>query len=66
MTMTDEWMTPSQAANRLGLSGIRVRQLLSEGRIKHIRTPLGRLVSPSDVERLRAERAAAHQQGERP
>lgn len=54
-----EWLTPAQAANRLGISGQRVRQLLDAGRLNHIRTPLGRLVDPRDVEtfaQLRQER----------
>ena len=61
-----EWPSPAQAATRLGVTPTRVRQLLDEGRIGYVRTALGRLVNPADLERLRAERAAAHSQGERP
>ena len=52
-----EWPSPAQAAARLGVTPTRVRQLLDEGRIGCVRTNLGRLVNPADIERLAAERA---------
>jgi excisionase family DNA binding protein len=51
------WLTPSEAARELGVTPARVRQLIVSGRLVHDRTPLGRLVLASSVERLAAERA---------
>ena len=51
-----DWLTPTQAGRRLELSAERVRQLTADGRLPCIRTPLGRLLDPRDVERLAAER----------
>ena len=51
-----DWLSPAQAATSRGVTPFRVRQLLSAGRIAHVRTALGRLVDPADVERLAAER----------
>lgn len=51
-----EWLTPAQTANKLGVSGQRVRQLLDAGRLNHVKTPLGRLVDPEDVETLARQR----------
>jgi excisionase family DNA binding protein len=51
------WLSPQQAAGRLGLSTDRVRQLAAQGRLRFRPTPLGRLIDPEDVERLRLERA---------
>ena len=54
--LEQDWLTTTRAAHRLGVSAERVRQLLSAGRIAHVRTPLGRLLDPADVERLATER----------
>ena len=51
-----QWLTPTQAGRRLELSAERVRQLTAEGRLACVRTPLGRLLDPRDVERLGEER----------
>jgi excisionase family DNA binding protein len=51
------WLSPQQAAGRLGLSTDRVRQLTAQGRLRFRPTPLGRLIDPEDVERMRLERA---------
>jgi excisionase family DNA binding protein len=51
------WLSPQQAASRLGLSTDRVQQLADSGRLPCVRTALGRLLRASDVERLAAERA---------
>jgi hypothetical protein len=45
-----EWLSPSQAARRLDLSAERVRQLAAAGHLASIRTSLGRLIDPRDVE----------------
>jgi hypothetical protein len=55
--MTDEWLSLSQAANRLGLSAQAVRNMADAGRVACYRSPLGRLVAAQDVERLAQERA---------
>ena len=55
---TTRWLTPSQAARILDVTPARVRQLIAAGQLACDRTPLGRLVLASSVERLAAERAA--------
>ena len=54
--MEARWLTPTQAGRRLNLSAERVRQLTQAGQLACVRTPLGRLLDPADVERLAAER----------
>ena len=51
-----QWLTPTQAGRRLELRAERVRQLTAEGRLACVRTALGRLLDPADVERLAEER----------
>lgn len=50
------YLTPAEAARRLGLSVEMVRTWLRAGRIEHVRTPLGRLIPASEIERLAIER----------
>jgi excisionase family DNA binding protein len=52
-----QYLSPMEAARRLGVSADRVRQLADAGRLPSRRTPLGRLFLAEDVERLRLERA---------
>jgi hypothetical protein len=52
-----DWLSPSQAARRLDRSVSRVRQMVVEGQLAYVRTPLGKLIAASDVDRLAAERA---------
>lgn len=40
---SDEWLSTQQAAELLGISGTRCRQLADAGRLETIETPLGRL-----------------------
>jgi excisionase family DNA binding protein len=54
---SEDWLSPTQAANRLGLSPQRVRQLVGEGKLAATITPLGRLISAADVTALAAARA---------
>jgi hypothetical protein len=54
----EHWLSPSQSARQLNLSLSRVRQLTTEGRLRHVVTPLGKLIAAEDVARLVAERAA--------
>jgi excisionase family DNA binding protein len=56
---SEDWLSPTQAANRLGLSPQRVRQLVGEGKLAATVTPLGRLISAADVAALAASRAQA-------
>ena len=58
-TPLEERLTPTQAAHRLGLSPQRVKQMLAAGQLACLRTPLGALIDPEDLDRLIAERAAA-------
>lgn len=52
----ETWLSPAQAASRLGVGPERVRQLARAGRVAYVFTPLGRLLDPASVERLVAER----------
>jgi excisionase family DNA binding protein len=51
-----DYLRPSEAARRLEVSVELLRLWLREGRLPHVRTPLGRLVPRDVVERLAAER----------
>ena len=51
-----DYLRPSEAARRLEVSVELVRSWMREGRIPHVRTPLGRLVPRDVVEQLAAER----------
>jgi len=52
-----EMLRTCEAAARLGVSESLVRILADSGQLVAIKTRLGRLIDPSSVERLRAERA---------
>jgi hypothetical protein len=54
MEDTSTWLTPSQAARAIGISVEYTRILMRTGRLAHVETPLGRLVSPDGVEDARA------------
>ena len=56
MTRLEGYLRPSEAARRLEVSVELLRQWLRDGRLPHVRTPLGRLVPVAEVERLAAER----------
>jgi excisionase family DNA binding protein len=49
-------LTTSQAGRALGISKTRVLQLADDGRLPHVRTPLGRLFDPEAVRALALER----------
>jgi hypothetical protein len=55
MEDTSTWLTPSQAARAIGISVEYTRALMKTGRLDHVDTPLGRLVSPDGVEAARAK-----------
>lgn len=52
----ESWLSPSQAGAMLGTSGQWVTQLARKGELDAVRTPLGWLVNPADVERMASER----------
>ena len=52
------WITPRDAALRLGCSGQWVRDLCDAGRLRVQRTALGRLIHAESVERYKREREA--------
>ncbi len=54
-----DWITPSRAANMLGVSVATVRSLADSGKLTMERTALGRLISFDSVESLKAERETA-------
>jgi hypothetical protein len=55
-------VAPSVAARELNLSVSRVRQLMDDGRLGSLRTPLGRLVVKSSLDALVAERRRSEAQ----
>ena len=60
--MDHDYLTPSQAARRLEVTPNRVRQLLVDGSLPYVTTPLGRLVDAKGVDRLAAERKRRQQE----
>lgn len=54
---TTEYLTPAEAARMLEVSVERVRTWLKTGRMACVKTPLGRLIPPQEVERIAVERA---------
>jgi excisionase family DNA binding protein len=56
---SEHWLSPTQAANRLQLSPQRVRQLVDEGKLAAMATPLGRLISADAVAALATARQHA-------
>lgn len=58
----EDWLSPSEASKLLGTSGQWVTQLARAGRLDGVRTSLGWLVNPEDVDRLAKERTEAAEQ----
>lgn len=52
----ENWLSPSEAGDILGTSGQWVTSLARRGELDAVRTSLGWLVNPDDVERLANER----------
>ncbi len=52
----EDWLSPSQAGALLGTSGQWVTQLARRREVDAVRTSLGWLINPADVERLANER----------
>jgi excisionase family DNA binding protein len=61
---TEDLLTPTQAARLLGVSKTRVIQLGEAGRLRYIRSPLGRLFDAEVVRDLVLERARNSPQGD--
>lgn len=55
----EDWLSPSEAGKLLGTSGQWVTQLARTGRLDGVRTSLGWLVNPEDVDRVAKERTEA-------
>jgi excisionase family DNA binding protein len=53
-----KFLSPAEVARRLAVSVELVRVWLRAGKLRHLRTPLGRLVPVAEVERVAAERRA--------
>jgi len=58
----ESWLSPSQAGAVLGTSGQWVTQLARRKEVDAVRTSLGWLINPADVERLANERLAKAEQ----
>jgi excisionase family DNA binding protein len=57
------WLSPAEAARRLGVSVQSVQDWVDAGRLRAIRTSLGRLVDPSSIAELSAARQGAAKSG---
>jgi len=57
MTQTVEGYSAAEAARRLNLTPNMIRVLMTQGKLSYIQTPIGRLVVPEDLKRVRRERA---------
>jgi excisionase family DNA binding protein len=53
-----KFLSPAEVARHLSVSVELVRVWLRAGKLRHLRTPLGRLVPVEEVERVAAERRA--------
>ena len=57
-------ITPKEAGKRLDLTPTRIRQLMAEGRLAFVWTPLRRLVDPDSVETIRQRREGMTEQNQ--
>lgn len=58
LAMESDFLSPTQASIELRVSAARIRQMIDEGKLPAIVTPLGRLIPADAVEKLRQEREA--------
>lgn len=58
----ESWLSPSEAGDIIGTSGQWVTSLARKGSLDAVRTSLGWLINPEDVERLASERLEKAQQ----
>jgi excisionase family DNA binding protein len=49
MSTTVEGVTIKQAAQRVGVTPLRIRQIIAEGKLPYIATPYGKLIDESDL-----------------
>lgn len=49
-TLGGDYVAPSEAARRLGRSASRIRQLITEGKLAAVQTPLGKIIPVAAVE----------------
>ena len=54
MEMETGFVSPAEFARRIGRSVDWVRRAMRAGKIRHVWTPVGRLVAVDEVERIRA------------
>lgn len=59
----NELLTPSEAAAALGVSTAHLRYMAAQNKIRARHTPLGRVFTRAEVERVRDLRAAAPPRG---
>ena len=59
MKEIESWLSPSEAGRLLGTSGQWVTRLARTGKLDGVRTSLGWLVNPEEVDRLAEERMRA-------
>lgn len=53
----EEWLTPGDAAEVIGVSRQWIHKLLEERRLRSVKTRAGWLIDPADAERVAAERS---------
>jgi excisionase family DNA binding protein len=56
MSLEVEYLSPSQAAARVGVSHQTIVAWMDAGRLRGLRTPIGRLIEKQDAERVAQER----------
>ena len=61
LDLTKDYLSPSEAARRIGVSDLTLRIWIRNGRIGYIQTPLGRLIPVSEVERVIEQRRQARE-----
>jgi len=54
-----KFLSLSPAARQLEISSAHLARLVREGKVRSIKTPLGRLFDPRELRRVRREREAA-------
>jgi excisionase family DNA binding protein len=62
----EEWLTPGDAAEVIGVSRQWIHKLLEERRLRSVKTRAGWLIDPADAERVAAERRNSVQAPSRP
>ena len=54
--LDERWLAPHQAGRRLNVGTTRVGQLVTEGQLRAMQTPLGKLIDAKSVEALQQAR----------